>query len=224
MTVPGLGSAPDLTAPTPGVVPPGDAAPTREPQVSTGVTPEEQAGSEAPAALSTVTLDLVGCADCTVLGTHADVVAGYSVALILRGGRATLLSVDGDGAVVGAINVPYGSTFPAPPDGRLACGAGGRCVLAAAQPDGRTILSAYELGATGTWRDLSGTGGFLSATSSGGPVALEDAYGAAIQVSDGTTTVWTVLSWDGERFSSIGCAPDAPAPDLAALSLTSCLS
>lgn len=181
-------------------------------------------GATAPAAAIPVPVDLVGCDDCEVLATRAAVVGTYAAALISRGGRANLLSLDPTGTVVGIVNIPYGATFAAPPDRMLACGAGGRCVVVAAQPDGRAILSAYQLADNGGWLDLSGAAGFVSATTKGLVVPLEDAYGVAIQVSDGTTTVWTVLSWNGTMYGSIGCAPDAETPNLSLLDPQLCLS
>ncbi len=177
-----------------------------------------------PAAPSTVAVQLVGCQDCAVLATNSNVVGAVSAALISTEGRAALLSVNAAGAVLGVLNVPYGVTFPAPAGGELACGAGGRCIVVAAQSDGHPILSAFQLAADGGWRDLSGNTGFVSGTAKGQAVAIEDALGVAIQVTDGSTTVWTVLAWDGSRFSSLGCAPDADSPDLAALNPAACLS
>ena len=120
--------------------------------------------------------------------------------------------------------VSSGVTFAAPPDGRLACGAGGRCLVQATQADGNAVLSAFGLGADGQWTDLSGSDGFVSATDKAVPVVLEDALGAAVQVTDGTTTVWNVLAWNGSEFATIGCGPGGDAPDLAALDMAACLS
>jgi hypothetical protein len=201
VTVPALGDEPSIAA---------SAAPA----------PTSRVDSSVP----TVAVKLVNCADCTVIATHADVVPGYSAALITSDGRGALLSVDGGGTVVGITNVPYGTTFAVPPDGQLTCGAGGRCVVLAAQPDGRAILSAFALGSSGAWVDLTGSTGFVSATARGQAVSIEGAVGVAIQVSDGTTTVWTVLAWNGQAFNSIGCTADATTPDLTALTPDACLS
>lgn len=219
VTVPVLGGSEPMVSPSSGDAVEGSGAPPTG-SVPVASTP----GAADPALPTTVNVQLVDCADCAVIGTHANVVGSYSAALTTRGGRATLLAVDPAGTVAGVLNVPYGVSFPPPAEGRLACGAGGRCVVVAGQPDGTAVLSVFELTAAGTWRDLSGAGGFVSATSKGAPVAIEDSLGVAIQVSDGATTVWTVLSWNGQQFSVLGCAPDGDAPDLAALDLTSCLS
>ena len=168
-------------------------------------------------------MTLANCDGCTVIATASSVSDGLSAALIGQNGRALLLSLDASGGVRGASNVPYGSTFPSPADGRLACGADGRCVVVAAA-DGHAVLSAFQLNADGSWTDLSGSGGFVSATSDGLAVPLEGGYAAAIKVGDGSTTVWTVLAWTGSGFGVVGCTPDAAAPDLAALDLDTCLS
>lgn len=231
VTVPGLGgAAPESSVAT-------SALPTSAVATSAEVAPATDLEDGAPSAASpmaptspsstapdTVEVQLVGCDDCEVLGTHANVVAGYSAALISQGGRAAVISVDPAGALVGIMAVPYGVTFATQPDGRLACGAGGRCLVVAAQSDGRVILSAFALGADGKWTDLSGSGGFVSATTKGFAVALEDALGAAVQVTDGTTTVWNVLAWNGSAFATLGCSPDGDTPDLASLDLALCLS
>ncbi len=106
----------------------------------------------------------------------------------------------------------------------LACGTGSRCVVVGALPAGRAILSAFELTESGAWRDLSGDGGFVSATAKGYPVVLQDSLGVAIQDSNGTSTVWMVLSWTGQFYTVLGCAPDAAVADLTALSSNICLS
>lgn len=204
-----------------------ETASSEAPETTSGadLPPTETAPvASAPTAPATVAVELVDCDDCAVIATRSNVAGDLSAALITSGGRATLLSVDAAGSVIGILNVPYGATFPAPGDGQLACGDDGRCVVVAAQPDGRAILSAFLLTETGAWQDLSGSGGFVSATTRGQPVMAAGSVGVAIQVSDGTTTVWTVLHWNGELFATVGCAPDAAAPDLTALSLASCLS
>ncbi|WP_157970758.1 hypothetical protein [Nakamurella deserti] len=228
VTVPGLGgggAAPvesSVADPAP-VSSEGSAAPAPEPEDGTAVE-ASPAAPTSPAAEDTVDVQLVGCDDCQVLGTHADVVGNYSAALISQGGRAAMISVDPAGALVAVQAVPYGVTFAAQPDGRLACGAGGRCLVRAAQADGRAVLSAFGIGADGRWTDLSGSDGFVSATERAEVVELEDALGAAVQVTDGTTTVWNVLAWNGTEFATLGCGPGADAPDLAALDLAACLS
>lgn len=232
VTVPGLGgSAPVAESDTASAATAGDsAAPPTDTAVAAPSTDAEdgvavEASSAAPTSpAGGADVQLVGCEDCQVLGTHADVVAGYSAALISQGGRAAVISVDPAGGLVGIMAVPYGVTFAVQPGGRLACGAGGRCLVVAAQSDGRVVLSAFALGADGNWTDLSGSGGFVSATTKGLPVALEDALGAAVQVTDGTTTVWNVLAWNGSAFATLGCGPDGDAPDLATLELANCLS
>ncbi|MEP6980846.1 MAG: hypothetical protein ABJA16_08810 [Nakamurella sp.] len=235
VTVPGLGGAPVAESDTAPAATGGDspAIPTDTAVAASSTDAEDGVAVEAsPAAPTspaggagaTVDVQLVGCGDCQVLGTHADVVAGYSAALISQGGRAAVISVDPAGGLVGIMAVPYGVTFAVQPGGRLACGAGGRCLVVAAQSDGRIVLSAFALGADGNWTDLSGSGGFVSATTKGLPVALEDALGAAVQVTDGTTTVWNVLAWNGSGFATLGCGPDGDTPDLATLELANCLS
>ncbi len=165
-----------------------------------------------------------GCPDCTVLGAVAAVRPGLAAVLVRTGAKALILSADPAGAIVQAQNIPYGTAFPVSPDGRLPCGRDARCIVTAALPDGRGILSAFELTEQGQWLDRSGTGGFVSATPRAVPVALEDRFGVAVQVSGDGRTVWQVLGWDGSRYSSIGCAPDAAAPDLSVLSSAECLS
>jgi hypothetical protein len=132
------------------------------------------------------------------------------------------MAVDSSGEARSIANIPYGTTFPAPADGVLVCGAT-RCVIAAMSADGRAVLSAFELTDAG-WVDRSGSGGFRSATSRGVPVLLDGGAAAAIQLSDGSTTVWTVLAWNGRNYTAAGCMPDAETPDLAAIDPARCLS
>jgi hypothetical protein len=219
VTVPGLGGE----APAPGVAGSAEApTPGAEDGAGNGASPAATASADQSP--STVDVQLVGCDDCQVLGTHANVVGEWSAALIGQGGRAAIISVDPAGTLVGIQSVPYGVTFAPQPDGQLACGAGGRCIVRAAQADGRAVLSAFGLGADGKWTDLSGSDGFVSATDKALPVALEDSLGAAVQVTDGTTTVWNVLAWNGSAFATLGCSPGGDSPDLAALDLAACLS
>ncbi len=204
---------------------PGSAAEAPTPGAEDGVASEASpAAPAAPSVPASVEVQLVGCQDCQVLGTHGDVVGGYSAALVSQGGRAAVISVDRAGTLVAIQSVPYGVTFAAQPDGRLACGAGGRCLVLATQADGKAVLSAFGLGADGRWTDLSGSDGFVSATDKAVAVMLEDALGAAVQVTDGTTTIWNVLAWNGSEFATLGCGPDGDAPDLPSLDLAACLS
>ncbi len=214
VTVPGLGG--ESIAVSPPAVGPAE--------LPAGGVPDAGSTGDVAAEAGPVQVRLAECADCQVLGTHANVVDGYSAALISQGGRAVIAAIDPSGAPAGILAVPYGVTFAAPADGRLACGAGGRCIVVAAMADGRAVLSAYGLAADGTWTDLSGSGGFVSATAKGLPVSLEDELGAAVQDTDGTRTVWNVLSWNGSAFATLGCGPDADTPDLTSLDLALCLS
>ena len=228
VTVPSLsasdgGSVP-VSSPEASSVAAETAATISETSISDGPPASESAAPAETSAPATVDVTLANCEECTVIGTAAGVAGGLSVALISQNGRAVLLSLDGSGAVRGASNVPYGSTFPSPPDGRLGCGGDARCVVVGAQPDGHAVLSAFQLNGDGSWTDLSGSGGFVSATGDGVAVPLEGGYAAAIKVSDGATTVWTVIAWNGSAFAVVGCTPDGATPDLSALDLGVCLS
>ena len=144
------------------------------------------------------------------------------------GTGAVLLSVNGNGSRAGVINVPYGSSFPAPADGRLACDAAARCVVVGRQSDGTAILSVFALGAGGAWTDESGSG-FPSATSVGQAVDVDGdgVLEIAVQESDGSHTGWIVFAWSGDKFTIKGCAPaggSAAVPAPGALSPDACLS
>ena len=143
----------------------------------------------------------------------ANVVGGYSAALVSQGGRAAVISVDPAGALVAIQSVPYGrdvrahsrtAGWPAAPAAGASC--------RPRSPTGKAVLSAFGLGADGRWTDLSGSDGFVSATDKAVAVVLEDALGAAVQVTDGTTTIWNVLAWNGSEFATLGCGPDGEAP------------
>ncbi len=216
-------SKPAAATPTTTAATTGDAgvAPAPEPAPAPAPAP---APDPLPQPGTGVSVELVDCPGCSVIATRAAVMGDLSAAMISREGRVALLSVATDGAVRGAINVPYGSSFPAPADGVLNCDATSKCVLLAYQPDGTAMLSAFELTSTGAWRDISGDGAFPSATAKGGVVALAAGLGIAVQVSDGTTIAWMVLGWTGEFYTTAGCAPDGPLPTAAVLDPAKCLS
>jgi hypothetical protein len=171
-----------------------------------------------------VAVDLSTCAECSVLATAPQVRDGLSAALVGQAGRGVLLSVDLAGAVQGASNVPYGATFPAPPDRHLSCGNDSRCVVVAQDSSGRAVLSVFELGSDGQWADLSGSQGFVSATARGTALRVDGSTAVGIQVSDGSSTVWLVLAWNGSEFTTIGCAPDAESVAVEQVSPDTCLS
>ncbi len=156
-------------------------------------------------------MSLANCDGCTVLATHRDVTGELSAALVGTGSRAILLSVTPDGAAAGVIGVPYGAAFPAPDGGVLAC-ADGRCVVEGRQPDGRAMLSAFELTDTGAWRDVSGDDAFPSATEQGAVVDLGGSLGIAVQDQGDAGAVWLLYTWDGDRYVVVGCSADGPAP------------
>jgi hypothetical protein len=129
---------------------------------------------------------------------------------------------------LGAINVPYGTTFPRPTGGVLACDSGSRCVVVARQSDGSAILSAFLLSASGIWTDVSGSGGFPSATAVGRSVDLEGdgALDIVVQEALEDGVGWIVFSWTGGHYSVRGCAPvlGSGLPDTSELSADSCSS
>jgi hypothetical protein len=156
-------------------------------------------------------VSLANCDECTVLATHRDVTGDLSAALVGTGSRAILLSVRADGAAAGVIGVPYGAAFPEPDGGVLAC-AEGRCIVEGRQPDGRAILSAFELTDTGAWRDVSGDDAFPSATEQGAVVDLGGPLGIAVQDQGDAGAVWVLYTWSGDRYSVVGCVADGPVP------------
>jgi hypothetical protein len=154
-------------------------------------------------------VDLGGCAGCAVVASRAGVVTSLGAALVSTPNGAALLSVRPDGSRVGAINVPYGSSFPRPAGGVLACDNGGRCVIVGRQQDGTAILSAFALAADGTWRDVSGSGGFPSATGVGIVTDLDGDGHLDIVVQEALPdgVGWIVFAWSGDRYEVRGCAP-----------------
>jgi hypothetical protein len=189
------------------------------------------ASTSAPSSTSAgavVRVDLSGCGACRVVATRANVVGGLGAALVSTSAGALLLSVHADGSRAGVINVPYGSTFPSPTAGRLACDVAGRCVLVARQPDGNAILSAFALSSDGGWRDVSGSGGFQSGTGVGLPVDVngDGVLDIAVQETAGAAVGWVVFAWAGSGFEIDGCAPatSQTPPTARALSMDSCLS
>lgn len=212
--VPGTAPANAGTAPAPG---PDTQAPE----------PDTEAPEQAVPAPSGdgFNVSLANCDGCAVVATHRDVTGGRSAALVSTGsGRALLLSVDADGQVAGVIGVPYGAAFPAPDDGVLPC-AQGRCVVSGRQPDGRAMLSAFDLTDSGAWRDVSGDDAFPSATERSAVVDLDGELAIAVQDQASAAAVWMLYTWGGERFAVLGCAPDGDPPASAAdVSPAGCLS
>lgn len=178
--------------------------------------------SQAP--VQTVAVDPAGCGGCTQLASHKDVREGLSAVLVTVKGRAALLSIDGSGAIKQVANVPYGSTFPAPPNGVLPCDSAGRCLVIGRTTEGKAIGSAFQLGAGGGWTDVSATGGFQSATDRGQVVDLDGEPGIAVQATGSGRTVWSVYAWGGsDGYQLVGCVPDGPL-NLDQLSPESCIS
>ncbi len=207
------------------------AAPTAEQPASTTAadpvqTTEAPSAEPPPAAPEGdgLNVSLANCDGCTVLATHRDVTGDLSAALVGTGARAILLSVAADGEARGVIGVPYGAAFPAQTTGVLACSAG-TCVVEGRQLDGRAILSAFELTDTGAWRDVSGDDAFPSATENAAVVDAGDRLAIAVQDQADGAAVWVLYTWDGTRYTVVGCAADGPAPASAdAVSPDSCLS
>ncbi len=159
-----------------------------------------------------------------MLATHRDVTGELSAALVGTGSRAILLSVTPDGAATGVIGVPYGAAFPAPDGGVLAC-ADSQCVVEGRQPDGRAILSAFELTDSGAWRDVSGDDAFPSATEQASVVDIDGSLAIAVQDQGDAGAVWLLYTWSGDRFVVLGCSADGLAPtSLDAVSPDQCLS
>ena len=182
------------------------------------------AGAPADRALP---ISLANCKGCSVLATHRNVSGVLSAALVVSSaGRALLLSVAPDGKVSGVIGVPYGASFPAPADGVLACDALAHCLVQGAQPDGRAILSAFELTAGGAWRDVSGDDAFPSATERAAVVDLGNQLGLAVQDEGDGPAVWVLYRWGtDDRYTVVGCAADGEPPASAAgVSPDRCLS
>lgn len=155
-----------------------------------------------------MSVDLSGCSGCSVVATRADVAGGLGAALVSTKTGAVLLSVRADGSRAGVINVPYGSSFPRPAGGLLACDGGSRCVVVGRQTDGTAILSAFQLGTGGAWRDVSGSGGFPSATDVGAPADLggDGSLELVVQESQPDGVGWIVFGWGGSGYTIIGCA------------------
>jgi hypothetical protein len=188
---------------------------------SNGTQVSAEAGTRATAA-SGVRVDLTRCDGCAVIGTATGVRGSLAAALVGVRNRALLMSVDGSGAPASVVNVPYGASFPKPTNGALTC-AESRCVIVARSADDKAVLSAFELADSG-WVDRSGSAGFISATGKGTAVLVEGGPAVAIQVRNGTATLWTVLAWNGDRYTSVGCAPDSDSPDLTSLDQQTCPS
>ncbi len=204
-----------------------EAAPTTAEAPVTAAPPAEPAPVTAPPQPSDAGLNvsLANCDGCTVLATHRDVAGGRAAALVSTGsGRGILLSVGADGQVAGVIGVPYGTAFNGPGDGVLPC-AQGRCVVQGRQADGRAILSAFELTDSGAWRDVSGDDAFPSATERSAVVDLDGELAIAVQDQGDGSAVWMLYTWDGQRYTVLGCAPDGDPPAAAtAVSPGACLS
>ncbi len=144
-----------------------------------------------------------------MIAAHADVAGSLSAALATAPGGAVLLAAKPTGTIVGAMNVPYGVTFPAPAGGVLPCDTSGRCFVLATQHGGNSVISAFALGSDGSWRDVTASGGFRSDTPIG---AVADVTGdglldVAVQASVAGRAVWRVLVWSGDGFAVLGCAP-----------------
>ncbi|HEY7811878.1 MAG TPA: hypothetical protein VIC62_01490 [Nakamurella sp.] len=169
-----------------------------------------------------------GCTGCSLVATRADVVGGLGAALVATKTGAALLSVRADGSRAGVINVPYGSSFPRPAGGLMSCDTGARCVVVGRQSDGTAILSAFQLGASGTWHDVSGSGGFPSATDVGAPADLDGdgSLDLVVQESLPDGVGWIVFTWSGDDYTVKGCAAvvGTSLPDAGDLSRDSCSS
>lgn len=199
---------------------PPEAPPEAAPAATQAPPPAE------PAQRPTLDIALADCGGCSVIATFEASDGGFSAAEVATaGGRVVLLSIAADGQVAGVVNVPYGASFPTPPDGALPCD-GVRCVVIGRQSDGRAILSAFEITDSGAWRDVSGDDAFPSASERGGAVDLDSGLGVAVQDRSDAATVWLVYGWNAgeDRFAPIGCAPDGPTLPAAGLSVDACLS
>jgi hypothetical protein len=170
-------------------------------------------------------VNLASCAGCRVIGVAPGVRPDLAVALATTPQGAVLLATRGDGTVVGVINVPYGVTFPAPPGGVLHCDGSGRCFVTATQSRGTSVISVFQLAASGQWRDVTAAGGFTSATSM---AAVRDLDGdglldIAVQADAAGALRWVAYRWSGDRFVVLGCAGGSDAVrDSAAVSLAAC--
>ena len=173
-----------------------------------------------------MTVTLANCNGCTVIGSRGNVAGELSATLVATSaGRAVLLSLQPDGEVRGVINVPYGSSFPAPAGGVLACDPLAHCAIDARQPDGRAIVSTFELTGPGAWRDISGDDAFPSATDRSAIVDLGGELGIAVQEGADGVVVWMLYRWSGEKYTVVGCTADGPAPASAdAVTPDACLS
>ena len=159
-----------------------------------------------------------------MLATHAGVTSTLGAALVATGpGRAALLALHADGRVAGVQNIVYGSTFPTPPGGQLACDSGGRCIVIAQQNDGTAIASAYQVSASGVWADVTGQRGIRSATAKEQTLMVGGDVEVAVQDQADGTTVWMVYAWQGGGYAVKGCTTAAtPAPST--LTMRACLS
>jgi len=193
------------------------------PSTSTPATTNSSLVAQTSAAGEVLSVQLTGCDGCSVIGSKKSVAGAYSAALISRAGRGALVSVAADGAVRGVVNIPYGSSFPAPAQALLPCDDDGRCVVTAEQ-GGTAVLSVFSLDSNGQWTDLSGDGGYPSATGKGGPITVNGSLGVAVQEADGGAPVWMVLTWNGDRFAVLGCAADGPMPAVGDLDPALCNS
>lgn len=144
-----------------------------------------------------------------MIAAHADVAGSLSAALATTPNGAVLLATKPTGTIAGAMNVPYGVTFPAPAGGVLPCDISGRCFVLATQHGGNSVISAFALGSDGNWRDVTASGGFRSDTPVGAVVDVtgDGLLDVAVQASVGGKAVWRVLVWSGDGFAVLGCAP-----------------
>lgn len=198
---------------------------TPVPSTATSAATSTATSKAASAGPSTATLNvkIANCPTCTVLATHAGVTSTLGAALVATGpGRAALLALRADGSVAGVGNVVYGTVFPSPPGGQLACG-GGRCVVIAQQSNGTAIASAYQVSAQGVWAEVTGLPGIASVTSRALTVPVGGDVDVAVQDQSDGTTVWTVYAWQGDGYGVKGCTA-APTPDPGALTMDACLS
>ncbi len=206
------GPAPPVQAPPQTEAPETITAAPTEPQTAEPANPPSTTAPLAAAPSGDgLNVSLANCDGCTVLATHRDVTGDLSAALVGTGSRAILLSVGADGSAAGVIGVPYGAAFPQPDGGVLPC-AGSRCVVEGRQPDGRAILSAFELTDTGAWRDISGDDAFPSATEQAAVVDVDGSLAIAVQDQGDGGAVWLLYTWSGDKYVVVGCNADGPAP------------
>lgn len=187
----------------------------------------ETTGTEATDRVVTVNLDR--CPDCTVASVATDVRPQIDAALAVSERGAMLLSVTPGGDVLGAMKVPYGLRFADHADDALPCDAAGRCFVMAEADGGAAVVSSFELGADGSWRDVTAAGAFRSATPT---AAVADVNGdgpleIAVQAERKDGPLWVVHSWDDSagRFTVLGCAAagaDEVAPVADELSIDTC--